>query len=154
MTWSLELRNGDLTLGEAAFGTVTGEAKLVQDLRAYILERIGTDDAHPSFGSLLDGGRLSDGTAVAGIIGQPNTELAQLEVESEIRRLATEYQNRQLARAKDDRITYGKTSLTRSEVLLGIREIDLEQDLDSLNLTVHLETAAKSTIALDIALQI
>lgn len=148
MTWSLQLRNGDLTLGNASYGTVTGEDKLVQDLRAYILERRGTDNAHPSFGSLLDGGINTDGSWAKGFIGQTNNAFVQLEVETELRRIVSEYQARQLQRAKDDRLIYGKTTLTKGEVLLGITSLDIDATTDALNITIGLETARGTTVEL------
>lgn len=148
MTWSLQLRNGDLSLGNASYGTVTGEDKLVQDLRTYILEQMGTDDMHPTFGSLLNGGRLEDGTVVPGSIGDINDSFTQLEVESEIRRIVIDFQGRQLRRAKDDRTVFGKTTLTRGEILLSVVDIDMQQTGDILNITIILQTAKGSTIEL------
>jgi hypothetical protein len=106
MTWSLQIRNGDLTLAAAHYGTVTGEQKLVQDFRAYLLERMGTDDMHPDYGSLLDGGRLPSGRSVQGIIGETDPDIAELTISTEIKRIANEYQARQLERAKEDRQIY------------------------------------------------
>lgn len=145
MTWSLQLRNGDLTLGNASYGTVTGERKLVQDLRAYVLEQMGTDDMHPEFGSLIDGGRLPDGTEVQGTIGKMNTELARVEVEAELRRLINAFQARQLQRAKDDRIVYGKTTLTKGEVLLGLSDMVFTRSGDALSVVLVLQTAADTS---------
>jgi hypothetical protein len=153
MTWSLQTRNGDLTLGDAHYGTVTGEAKLVQDLRAYFLEKMGTDNMHPGFGSLMDGGTRPDGTVIPGVIGLPNKELAELEIDSEIRRLFGNYQARQLARAKDDRLSYGKTTLHRGEVALAIQEIKYEAVEDSLTVTITVETARDSTIDIELSLE-
>jgi hypothetical protein len=148
MTWSLQLRNGDLTLGNASYGRVTGEDKLVQDLRAYILERRGTDNAHPLFGSLLDGGVNTDGSLARGLIGRDNNAFLTLEIESELRRIISEYQARQLQRAKDDRVIYGKTTLTKGEVLLGITTLKVNAVADRLDITLGLETAKGTTVEL------
>lgn len=148
MTWSFKLRNGDLTLGGTSFGTITGEEKLVQDLRCYLLERMGNDDMHPEFGSLLDGGRLEDGTEQPGFIGGPNSALVELEIENEIQRLVLAYQARQLARAKADRLTYGKTTLHRGEVLLSLSNISIIRKEDLMDISLTLETAANTTIEL------
>lgn len=153
MSWSFQIANGDLTLGNASYGTVTGEQKLVQDLRAYILEKMGTDDMHPTYGSTINGGRLADGTEVQGSIGIANNALALAEVESEIRRIASDYQARQLQRAKDDRITYGKVTLTKGEVLLGIGNIDVKQYADTLDLTITLNTGNNTEVELDLLLE-
>ena len=150
--WSLRIRNGDLTLGASSYGTVTGEEKLVQDLRCFILEKRGTDSAHPTYGALLDGGRLDDGSETAGLIGKPNTALTQLEVEAELNRIINEYQARQLDRAKEDRITYGKTTLHRGEVLLGVQDMTFTAVGDTLNILITLQTANDTTI--DLGLEI
>lgn len=149
MTWSLQLRNGDLSLGGASYGTVTGEDKLAQDLRCFILEQMGTDDMHLDYGSTLNGGRMPDGTLVPGVIGHAtNDEFAELEVESELRRIIGQYQARQLQRAKDDRLVYGKTTLHRGEVVLGVRSIAIQRTVDTMNVTITIETAADSLVTL------
>lgn len=150
MTWSLQLRNGDLALGQASFGVVTAEAKLAQDLRCFILERMGSDDLHPEYGSLLDGG-LRRGQYVEGVIGSTNDALALVMIEGEIRRIVTDYQAQQLDRARADRARYGKATLTKGEVLVGLAGIDVEQVADTMNITLHLSTAANTSVSLDIA---
>jgi hypothetical protein len=146
MTWSLKLRNGDLALGAAQLGTVTGEEKLVQDLRAHILEHMGTDDMHPEFGSLIDGGTLPDGTVSPGIIGALNDDFASMEVASDIRRIVNDYQDRQLARAKDDRYTYGKVTINRGEVLLSLDDIEVTRSMDTLQVNLKITTARQSDV--------
>jgi hypothetical protein len=152
MSWSLHLHNGDLTLNQASYGTVTGEAKLVQDLRCYILEEMGTDDVHPSYGAILNGGTLSDGTTAPGFIGLVNDDFTQLQIESELQRIVSSYQGLQLSRARDDRLVYGKTTLTRNEILMSAN-FDFAASLDTLTITLSLTTAANTTVdfTLDIA---
>jgi hypothetical protein len=71
MSWSLRIQNGDLMLDGTNLGRATGSAKLIQDLRCAILEKMGTDDLHPEYGSLLDGGRDESGDVQPGYIGRP-----------------------------------------------------------------------------------
>jgi hypothetical protein len=151
MSWSLRLHNGDLTLNQANYGTVTGEAKLAQDLRCYILERMGLDDMHPDYGSILDGGTLSDGTEAPGFIGLINDDFTQLQIESELQRIVNSYQGLQLARAQDDQLVYGKTTLTRNEILLSA-SFNFDAEGDTLNVTLSLTTAANSTVDLTLDL--
>src|SRR5437868_3509816 len=115
MSWSLRVSNGDLVLEGGKLGTVTGSAKLLQDFRHYLLERMGDDPLHPSYGSLIDGGRLTNGQIVPSPIGGVNWKMITLELESEIRRIAAAYQNMQLQRAKNDSTYYGKSTLTAAE---------------------------------------
>src|SRR4051812_37950439 len=107
MSWSLQLRNGDLALGGANLGIVTGSQKLTQDLRCAILEKMGTDELHPWYGSLLDGGMDAEGVVSPGYIGETDWELGALNVQAEIRRIAKQYQDAQAARLENDRLTYG-----------------------------------------------
>jgi hypothetical protein len=139
MSWSLELRNGDLTIGGTRLGAVTGPQKLVQDLRCALLERMGTDPSHPSFGSLIDGGRTPDGVEHVSLIGGSNWDRIAIQVESEIRRIVSEHQDKQLARTQADRVRYGKSTLSRGEVVLSIRSLDLVQVQDTLIARVLLE---------------
>lgn len=150
MTWSLRIRNGDLMLSGTEFDQVTGSNKLVQDLRCAILERQGTDDLHPDFGSLIDGGRDSNGNLVNSIIGGQNWNYMALIVESEIRRIASELQDRQVARAQQDRYTYGKATQTSGEVLKQISSVNMVQVQDSLVVQVGLITGSGEDIVLDI----
>lgn len=140
MSWSLKIQNGDLALGSASYGTVTGSHKLVQDLRCYLLEHIGTDPLHPDYGSMLDGGRLPDGTEVPGYIGMQNDNFTMTEINAEIRRIVNQYQALQLDRARSDRNIYGKATFTKGEVLLGVSAIEFENNMDSLNITIGLIT--------------
>lgn len=140
MTWSLQLHNGDFAVTGAQFGTVTNEQKLTQDLRCALLEAMGTDDMHPDYGSLIDGGTLPDGTTVPGVIGLLDINQVAATVQSEIERIAQAYQNQQLNRAKSDRLTYNRVSLSPAEVLLGVG-LTLTQQEDTLLVNIALSTA-------------
>lgn len=150
MSWSLHLKNGDLALGEARYGAVTGPAKLVQDLRCALLERIGTDPQHPSFGSSLDGGRLPDGTELPSLIGRKDWARVIVEVESEIRRIERNHQARQVSRIEADKFTYGRPTLTPSEILVAIDGIDAVQVGDTLLVRVSLQTGGDQNYVIDI----
>lgn len=150
MSWSLQLRNGDLALNGTRLGQTTGAEKLVQDLRCALLERRGTDDAHPRFGSLLDGGRGDDGREVASIIGESDWDLIAMRVSGEIRRVAAEHQGRQIDRAKRDRLRYGQSTLINDELLADITSIDMIQAQDRLMVQVTLKTGESREITIDI----
>jgi hypothetical protein len=151
MSWSLQLRGGDLVIGGSTFGTVTGQEKLVQDLRCAILERMGTDEDHPWFGSLIDGGRLN-GVEQASIIATDNWEMAVLAVESEIRRIVDQYQKAQIVRSEKDRTTYGKPTLLPGEILMGVSNIQFYQAQDNLLCRVTLITGADGEITVNVPL--
>lgn len=152
MTWSLKVSGGDLQLSGGGMQTVTGEQKLVQDLRCFILERIGTDDLHPRYGSTLNGGTLPDGREAPGIIGESDLSFAELEIESEMRRMVRLYQADQLQRAQSDQTIYGKTTLSRGEVLVSLDAINIVQDQDTLHITLGVKTANNTGVGVDLAL--
>lgn len=151
MSWSLQLRNGDLTIGGASFGTVTNQAKLVQDLRCAILERMGTDEDHPWFGSLIDGGRLN-GVEQESLIATTDWNVAALSIEAEIRRLVSQYQTQQINRTQADRTAYGKPTLTPSELLMSVANIEFFQAQDNLLCRVTLVTGAGTEIPINVPL--
>lgn len=145
VTWSLQVSNGDLVLGGARLATVIGEAKLAQDFRHYLLEHMGDDPLHRSYGSLFDGGVRSNGIVVDSVIGEVNGPFVSAVIDEDIRRLATDYQSAQLVRARDDKLRYGKTTLTANEILASISAITLVQQEDTLNIIIKIITAANTT---------
>jgi hypothetical protein len=151
MSWSLQLRGGDLVIGGSTFGTVTGSEKLIQDLRCAILERMGTDEDHPWFGSLIDGGRLN-GVDQPSIIATDNWNMAVLAVESEIRRIVDQYQKAQIIRTERDRTTYGKPTLHPGEILMGVGSIEFYQAQDNLLCRVTLITGTDVEITVNVPL--
>jgi hypothetical protein len=138
-------------IGGSSFGTVTNQNKLVQDLRCAILERMGTDEDHPWFGSLIDGGRLN-GTEQPSIIATDDWDVAVLAVEGEIRRIVDQYQKQQIIRTERDRTNYGKPTLTPAELLMGIGNIQFFQAQDNLLCRVTLTTGADSELSINVPL--
>jgi hypothetical protein len=136
MSWSLQIRNGDLFHHDGHYATVQGPVKLVQDIRHAILERFGTDEFHPEHGSVIDGGVRSDGTEVPSLIGMTDVNLVTLNIESEIRRIEYNIQARQKERLENDNYVYGRTTLRKDEVLASISNIRFEQVGDSLFVTL------------------
>lgn len=151
MTWSLRLRHGDLDLSSASLGTATDETKLVQDLRCFILERMGTDDLHLDYGSLLDGG-IRNGQYVEGVVGNPNNQFTSAAVQAEIRRIVGLYQTQQLDRARSDLALYGKATLTKGEVLLSVSTIDITHDHEYMTVTINLTTGRGTDLSLSLGI--
>lgn len=139
MSWSLQLRHGDLALNGNSLGTVRDGNKLVQDLTCDLLEPMGTDDAHPTFGSLIDGG-VQNGVYQSGVIGRQNNDLSATFVRSEVSRVCSDYQQSQIARNNNDATTYGKPTITAGETLVSVEHIDLQASQDKLLVNVALQT--------------
>lgn len=148
MSWSLQITHGDFTVNQSQYGTVTDAFKLTQDLRCAILEKMGTDNMHPSFGSLINGGTTPDGTEVSGVIGLLDWNQVTNTVNGELQRIASAYQAQQLNRAKADRATYNRVSLSPAEVLMAISNIEFIQDQDTLQVSIEIQTAAGQNINL------
>lgn len=149
MSWSLLIQHGDLAVENNSLQQVTAEKKLVQDLRCHILERMGHDEIHPEFGSLIDGG-VSQTIEIESVIGRVDWAYVQLEVEADLRRIIAEHQAKQLARAKDDALTYSKTTLTAGEVVINIIDFTVTQSLDNMFIHIKLQTAANNVLQLSI----
>lgn len=150
MSWSLQLRNGDLALSGNRFGHVAGPQKLVQDLRCALLEPRGHDDLHPAFGSLIDGGIDEHGREVASIIGSSDWDRIRVDIKAEIQRVVMEHQRRQVTRSKLDRQTYGESTLSENELLISIAGIEMAQAQDRLMVRVGLNVGNGSVAQIDV----
>lgn len=142
MSWSLEIDNGDLVFGGNGIATVTGAHKLTQDLRCAILEPMGIDDLHPTYGSVIDGGMLPDGTYQDGIIGGTNDAYAASFVQSELQRIGSNYQQAQTVRNQNDMTVYGRSTLTPDEVLLALENVQVTAIQNQMMVTVDLQTGS------------
>lgn len=140
MSWSLQVSHGDLVFNGTSLATVEGTQKLVQDMTCGILEPMGTDNMHPTYGSVIDGGTLPDGTYQEGIIGDPNDQYAANFVSSEINRVASNLQQTQAVRNQNDLATYGRSTLTPSETLAALGDVQMTAAQNQLLVAVELET--------------
>ena len=153
MTWSLRLKNGDIEKNGSQLAKVKHESKAIQDLRSQLLYKMGINDLHPEYGSLLNGGVTPEGTVHESLIGTDDKEAAKLLIRSEINRIIGDYQNTQFARAKRDKMAYGKATLTRREAIVGISNITVDDSLDSIYIKITLVTGSKelNTIELTVS---
>jgi hypothetical protein len=151
MSWSLKVSQGDLVLGGSSYAPVVGEAKLLQDLRHFILEHMGTDPSHPEYGSIIDGG-TQNGQPVQSVIGTSNWQAARLSITSELRRICKEYQRTQINRAAADKKTYGKATLQASEILLEVGDISFEQNTDTMSVSIPITSGRNNQQLLQLVL--
>lgn len=142
MSWSLRLQNGDFVPSGGSYALAQNETKLVQDLRCWILEELGDDPFHPTYGSKINGDE---------VIGQ-QTQFAVIELEGEIRRIVTELQKQQIARARREQLTQGKVTLSRGEVLISLSGIELVQNQDRLSAKLSLITGDENYFTFEIPL--
>lgn len=152
MSWSFRIRQGDLDVRNASIGVARGAEKLVQDFRSALLESLGNDDMHRDWGSTLDGGIGPDGTLLPGVVGASDPALANLAIQSEVRRIGTYIQQRQLERVRRERLTYNKVTLTASEILVGVSGIRIVQTADELSVLITLQTGANDLLDVSVPL--
>ncbi len=145
MSWSLAIINGDISYGSQGLNTVTGSNKLVQDLSCCILEPLGTDYNDPDFGSIIEGGVDSEGNVYPGLIGGPNNSASASQITTEISRICQNYQAEQVARNQNDLNTYGTSTLSAGEALLGVSNIQVQQAGAYAYVTAVLATGSGST---------
>lgn len=150
MSWSLQLRNGDFILDGARLGQVSGAQKMVQDLRCWLLEPRGTDDAHPTFGSTIDGGIDDFGNYQSPVIGQDDWQRAAVFIQSEISRITSAYQANQVQRSKQDRLDYGESTLSLGEMLVTVTGINMAQAQDLLMVSVNIKNGDGTVSSLDV----
>lgn len=129
-----------MVIGSGTFATVTRDAKLVQDFRHYLLERIGSDPLYPWYGS-----RLED----ASMIGTADFAFARTSIEAEVRRVAASYQNMQLERAKSERSRYKKSTLTAGEILAAVSQVECRQEADTLRVIIHITTGTDEQLLVE-----
>lgn len=143
MSWSFHIKNGDLNLaGPGGFATVTGQQKLIQDLKDWLLTPRGTDPMHPDYGSVLDGGILPDGTVANSYIGGLVTSENLIEIEAEVRRILAAYQQQQLDRlTRENALFGGKNTFSAGEILASVSDVNLQQVGDTVLATCVIETA-------------
>lgn len=147
MSWSLQVRNGDFTVGSASLGTATDNQKLVQDLSHWILEPMGTDMTHPTYGSLMDGGIDEYGKTQEGFTGG-DPQMVTTEVRAEINRIVRDYQSIQLNRARTDKYKLNNATLSRGEILFNVTNIEFNQHQDTLRVIIHIQNGNADQLSL------
>lgn len=136
MSFSLELKNGDLGLSGTSLGTVVDAAKLQQDLVCAILTPLGFEELYPEFGSILEEDLINPETT---IIGTRDFNHAAAVVRSELLRICQNYQAQQIARNENDAIKFGKPTLTPAETLLRVISVNFAAAEDHLLCQLALE---------------
>lgn len=138
MSWSFNIETGDLSFVSNMSGAavVTGQQKTFQDLKSALLEQMGSDPMHPEYGSLLDGGVLPNGTIVDSFIGRDETYIYK--IQEEIARVIQFFNERQSTRINSDLATFGKSTVSDSEIVESIESITNQTFGDKLVIQVHL----------------
>lgn len=155
MSKSFAIVNGDLAIGGGrSYATVSGQQKLFQDLKLWILEQIGTDPSTPTYGSALDGGVI-DGQPVDSFIGQLATQERMLEVQAEIAALLERYQQEQLEKMRREVVEFrGTHTLSPQEILHRVVNIETAQTGTTILVRVTCECLSGDQFKLTVPAQV
>lgn len=134
---SLAIQNGDLVLGPEGFATVSGAAKVRQDLGIALREPVGNDRFHPRWGSLLPS-----------YIGNPIGDSTIMVVRSETYRVIQNYVYIQAASVKDDVARSRQARYGASEIIKDIKKVDVRQDHSRLLVKVFLVTLGNDDVTI------
>lgn len=145
---SIQVQNGDITVGAGNLQFVTGSSKLAQDLNLWLQEPlegtppIGPGFTTPSFGSLLNS-----------YIGGGNLQATQSLVQAEILRILGIYQQNQLLALKQAQ-TVGALSLwNKSEILQQIVSVTVSSPFpNTISAIVVIQTLAGTNTPITITI--
>jgi hypothetical protein len=132
---TLALVGGDLALGDGGYRTLTGAARIRQDLALALAEPYGHDSYHPQFGSVL-----------AAHIGEPLTPELELLVRAEVVRVVQQYVDGQQAQIAADALSGSRSRFSFQDVVQSVQSISTDIQYDTIKVTITLKTQSGGTI--------
>lgn len=139
---TLALVNGDLVAGASGHATISGASKIRQELALYLGELLGTDRFHPDYGSILPS-----------MIGQPIDGETSMLVESEVLRVCRSYIGIQSREVLADQLGGSTTRYDASDIVVGLTSVSVQQNYDTINLTIGLLTASGQQLTISRTVQ-
>lgn len=133
----LALVDGDLAVGPKGHQTVTGPARIKQDLTLALREEYGLDRFHPRWGSLLNR-----------YLGEILDDETRLLVQAEVNRVLQNYVIVQNAGLLSDMTYDVKGRYSTSDVVRSVMGVETQVDLDGVLLRVVLQTLSREEITL------
>jgi phage baseplate assembly protein W len=135
---TLALANGDLVVGPTGHQTVSGTAKIRQELALALGEEYGNDRFHPTLGSVL-----------IDFIGQPVTDEMTMLIRAEVGRVIQQYVAVQQREVLLDNLAARRSRFDSSDVVTGVTSVQAVVSLDSVQVTVSLTTQAGATVTIN-----
>lgn len=135
---TLLLRDGDLVPARNDLVTVSGVAKLRQDLRCALLEPLGNDRFHPGWGSSL-----------TDFVAQIANEDARIDVEAEVNRVISNYAAVQRDKIEADIVGDTNTRFTTDEILARVRRVAVSLRDESVLIEIVLSTVSGEIVVLN-----
>lgn len=134
---TLALADGDLVVTPAGHKTVSGSAKIQQDLTAALVEPYGNDRFNRDFGS-----------TVRNYVGQALDPEIEMLVEAEVNRVIQAYVVTQRREVLSDNLAQRQSRFDTSDVVRAIRKIDVSLSYDTVRVSVVLVTLAGDRVTL------
>lgn len=128
---SLALSGGDLAIGPGGLQTVTGAAKIRQDVALALGETYGTDPFEPLWGSVLNE-----------YVGLPVTAETPSLVQAEVNRVLQAYISNQQAQLKAASTRNQTTALTTADIIRSVNSVDVTVLYDTIMVVINLTTMA------------
>ena len=153
MSYSLQIKGGDLVAQAGQLSIATGAQKMLQDLQIFVMTQMGSDPYNPSYGSLIDGGIQPNGNVVSSPIGTMNWSLTESFIQQEISRIVSVYQASQNTRVQQDLQTYNKNTLTSDEIVTALTGISINQNIDTMIVNVSIQNASGNELTFSIPVQ-
>lgn len=132
---TLALSGGDLVIGPGGLQTLSGAAKIRQDIALALGEGYGNDPYHAGWGSVLPQ-----------YVGHPVTDDTPMLVQAEVTRILQQYmtgQQQQLATAAANQQRH---TISTSEIIQTVNSVDVTVQYDSIRVIISLTTMAGQTL--------
>ncbi len=132
---ALQVEDGDLVLGKGVFATVTGPAKVSQDIEFAVLTPYGSDRFHPRYGSVF-----------SSYIGNPEPGITQALIQGELTRVISNYQRVQLWKVQQAANSGLSSPYGQNELVASIGPTSVVQQLDSYQVTASVNTTSGEAV--------
>lgn len=139
--YTLSLRNGDLSVGSGGIlDTVSGTAMLSQELGSWIMEPLGSDPFHTTYGS-----------SIHETIGSGIDNYTASSIERAVSDTVQAYLEYQGSRIRSEMLS-GRNPYKPSDIVTSVDGIDVSVDRDTVTVKVSVSTASgdKTTIVREI----
>lgn len=133
----LAVVDGDLVLFGGSFLTLSGAARIKQDLTFALRDELGADTHHPFWGSIL-----------RRFIGQPIDASVQQQILTEVHRVLTNYISVQADQVNQAIALGVKGNLDTADVVRSVTAVSVEPELDQIRIKVELQTMARENVSI------
>jgi len=132
---TLALQGGDLVVGPGGHKTITGSAKVRQDLALALGEPYGQDRFHPNWGSVL-----------TDYVGRPVNSDTELLVRSEAARVVQMYIDVQRVEIVEDALAGRRSRFTTADVVARLDDVNTVIQFDTIRILLSLVTQAQENL--------